>query len=75
MTVQVRKGVPCTGTATVTVKGKTVTKPKAYSVKPGKKRTVTVKATKKGRKVLRKKPVTKAVVTVHSSSRKIKIRR
>ena len=75
VTVKCAKGAACTGTATVTVKGKAVTKPKAYSVKAGKQRTITLKATKPGHKVLRKKAVTKAVVTIHGASRKVRIRR
>ncbi|GAA1509964.1 hypothetical protein GCM10009788_12920 [Nocardioides humi] len=71
----VKSGGRCTGVVTVAVKGTTVTKPKSYAVKPGRKKTITVKTTKPGRKVLRKKAVTKAVVTAHGSTRKIKIRR
>ncbi|WP_408897972.1 NHL repeat-containing protein [Nocardioides sp. R1-1] len=73
--VKCAKGTTCTGTLTVLVKGKAVTKPKAYSIKPGKTKVVTAKATGPGRKVLRKKAVTKAVVTVYGGQRKIKIRR
>lgn len=75
ISVKCAKGIACTGVLTVLVKGKAVTKPKPYSIKPGKTKVVTAKATTQGRKVLRKKAVTKAVVTVHGGQRKIKIRR
>ena len=74
-TVKCAKGARCTGILTVSVKGKVVTKAKPYSIKPGKKKVITAKVTKKGLKVLRKKAVTKAVVTVYGAKRKVKIRR
>ncbi|GAA4082157.1 NHL repeat-containing protein [Nocardioides kongjuensis] len=75
ITVKCATAAACTGVATVTVKGTSITKPKGYSIPAGKKKVITVKATKKGLKVLRKKAVTKALVTVHGGQRMVKIRR
>lgn len=73
--VKCAQGTACTGVLSVLVKGKAVTKPKAYSIAGGKKKVITVKVTTQGRKLLRKKALTKAVVTVHGGQRKVKIRR
>jgi DNA-binding beta-propeller fold protein YncE len=73
--VRCAPGTPCTGTARVKVKGKAVTKPKAYSIDAGERTTITVRTTGKGRKVLRKKATTKAVLTLHRGRWRITIRR
>ncbi|GAA1503307.1 hypothetical protein [Nocardioides humi] len=76
ITVKCISATPCSGTVTVrTKKGKPLAKPKAYAIPAGAKKKVKVKLTKKGLKTVRKKRVTKAVVTVTGSSKKIKVRR
>ena len=78
LTIKCVSATPCSGTLTLATKGKKgkrLAKPKAYTLPAGGKATVKVKLTKKGRKTIRKKPVTKAVATVTGSTKKIKIRR
>ncbi|MCR1782405.1 NHL repeat-containing protein [Nocardioides carbamazepini] len=66
---------PCAGQLSVRAKGKTITKAKAYAIPAGATKKVKVTVTKKGLKVIRKKPTTKAAVSVTGSSKKVKIRR
>jgi len=75
LTVRCVSATPCAGTLTLTVKGRSIAKPKAYAVAPGGKAKVAVKLTKKGLKKVRKKPVTKAVASVTGGATKVKIRR
>ena len=75
ITVKCATGAACTGVAAVTAKGRTITKPKGYSVPAGKTKVITVKATKQGLKLLRRKAVTKALVTVYGGQRTVKISR
>ncbi|WGX97146.1 NHL repeat-containing protein [Nocardioides sp. L-11A] len=75
LTVACVSTTPCSGTLTMTVKGKRIAKPTPYAVPAGGTAKVKVKLTKKGLKVIRKKAVTKTVVTVTGGVSKVKIRR
>ncbi|MDQ6525145.1 NHL repeat-containing protein [Nocardioides sp. LHD-245] len=75
LTVACLSATPCSGTLTMAVKGKQIAKPAPYAVPAGGKAKVKVKLTKKGLKVIRKKAVTKTVVTVTGGVTKVKIRR
>ncbi|MCR1785020.1 NHL repeat-containing protein [Nocardioides carbamazepini] len=75
LTVACVSATPCSGTLTLTVKGKQIAKPKAYAVAAGGKAKVKVKLTKKGLKVVSKKAVTKAVASVTGGAKKVRIRR
>jgi len=66
---------PCSGTLTLTAKGRPLAKPTPYSVAGGGSAKVRVKLTTKGLKKIRKKPVTRAVATVTGGTAKVKIRR
>ncbi|MBM7517092.1 NHL repeat-containing protein [Nocardioides nitrophenolicus] len=75
LTIRCISADPCKGVVQLTVKGKSLNAAKAYSLPAGAKAKVKVKLTRKGLKIVRKKPVTKAVATVTGSTRKVRIRR
>lgn len=75
LTVACVSATPCSGTLSMAVKGKRIAKPTPYAAPAGGTTKVKVKLTKKGLAVIRKKAVTKTVVTVTGGATKVKIRR
>ncbi|MBM7517219.1 NHL repeat-containing protein [Nocardioides nitrophenolicus] len=75
LTVTCLSATPCSGVLSLAVKGKPIAKSTAYLVPAGGRAKVKVTLTTKGLKVIRKKPVTKALATVTGGATKVKIRR
>jgi len=75
LTVTCLSATPCSGVVALAVKGKPIAQPQTYAVPAGGQAKVKVTLTKKGLKVISKKPVTKALATVTGGATKVKIRR